>query len=93
MNMILLFITCKVALKKITSSPTPNVNVMEESTDGVKRVSHRRLTICVIGSGGVGKSSLTLRYINGHFPEVNTLHYDSLLISFLNSFMTLQLVS
>lgn len=43
---------------------------MEESTDGSRRQSKRKLTICVIGSGGVGKSSLTLRYINGHFPEV-----------------------
>lgn len=33
-------------------------------------LSKRRLTFCVVGSGGVGKSSLTVRYLNGHFPEV-----------------------
>ncbi len=32
--------------------------------------STRRLTICVVGSGGVGKSSLVTRYLHGHFPEV-----------------------
>ena len=33
--------------------------------------SERRLTICVVGSGGVGKSSITMRFINGVFPEVS----------------------
>ena len=54
-------------LNKLRATPRPSKR-MED--DGVRRVSKRRLTICVIGSGGVGKSSLTLRYINGHFPEV-----------------------
>ena len=36
-------------------------------------VSNERLTLCVIGSGGVGKSSLTIRYLHGHFPEVGYL--------------------
>ena len=58
---------------------------MEENS--VKRVSHRRLTVCVIGSGGVGKSSITLRYINGHFPEVSfndncNYYYNYLLLQF-----------
>ena len=35
-------------------------------------VSKRRLTICVVGSGGVGKSSLVTRYLHGHFPEAST---------------------
>ena len=30
-----------------------------------------RLILCVIGSGGVGKSSLTIRYLHGQFPEVS----------------------
>ena len=34
--------------------------------------SEKRLTICVVGSGGVGKSSLTVRYLQGHFPEVSS---------------------
>lgn len=34
-------------------------------------ISNRRLTICVVGSGGVGKSSLVTRYLHGHFPEVS----------------------
>ena len=34
-------------------------------------VSKGRLTLCVVGSGGVGKSSLTVRYLHGNFPEVN----------------------
>ena len=49
---------------------------MEDSTDGPRRLAKRKLTICVIGSGGVGKSSLTLRYINGHFPEVRIERYQ-----------------
>jgi small GTP-binding protein len=34
-----------------------------------KLLSKRRLTICVVGSGGVGKSSLTVRFLKGIFPE------------------------
>lgn len=34
--------------------------------------SRSRLTLCVVGSGGVGKSSLTVKYLHGHFPEVNS---------------------
>ena len=33
-------------------------------------LSKSRLSICVVGTGGVGKSSLTLRYTSGSFPEV-----------------------
>lgn len=33
--------------------------------------SKRKLTLCVVGSGGVGKSSITIRYLQGHFPEVS----------------------
>lgn len=29
--------------------------------------------MCVVGSGGVGKSSITLRYLNDRFPEVFTV--------------------
>ena len=36
-------------------------------------LSKRRLTICIVGSGGVGKSSLTVRYLQGTFPEVRLL--------------------
>ena len=36
-----------------------------------KSLSTRRLTICVVGSGGVGKSSLTVRFLKGIFPEVS----------------------
>ncbi len=35
-------------------------------------VSRSRLTLCIVGSGGVGKSSLTVRYLHGHFPEVGS---------------------
>ena len=34
-------------------------------------LSKRRLTICVVGSGGVGKSSLTIRFLKGVFSEVS----------------------
>ena len=47
-------------------------------------LSKRRLTVCVVGSGGVGKSSLTVRYLQGHFPEVGGVDQnivDSLRVS------------
>ena len=34
-------------------------------------LSKRPLTICVVGSGGVGKSSLTIRFLKGTFSEVS----------------------
>lgn len=37
---------------------------------GSEVVSKGKLTLCVVGSGGVGKSSLIIRYLHGHFPEV-----------------------
>lgn len=44
---------------------------MAEYTQSAQAMlSKRRLTVCVVGSGGVGKSSLTVRYLQGHFPEV-----------------------
>lgn len=46
-------------------------------SSGKNKLSKRRLTVCVVGSGGVGKSSITLRYINGHFPEVNNSTYNT----------------
>ncbi len=42
-----------------------------ESIPGPKLSCKRRLTFCVVGNGGVGKSSLTVRYLQGHFPEVS----------------------
>ena len=44
-------------------------------------LSKRRLTICIVGSGGVGKSSLTVRYLQGTFPEVRTKHCFSTYIA------------
>nr|ABD65422.1 Rap1-like [Suberites domuncula] len=38
----------------------------------IQPTSKRKLTLCVVGSGGVGKSSLTVRYLQGQFPE----YYD-----------------
>lgn len=43
-----------------------------DSANGQPPSSEKRLTICVVGSGGVGKSSLTVRYLQGHFPEVSS---------------------
>ena len=34
-------------------------------------LSKRPLTVCVVGSGGVGKSSLTIRFLKGVFTEVS----------------------
>ena len=45
-----------------------------DSANGHQPSSEKRLTICVVGSGGVGKSSLTVRYLQGHFPEVSLYH-------------------
>lgn len=42
-----------------------------DCANGHQPSSEKRLTICVVGSGGVGKSSLTVRYLQGHFPEVS----------------------
>ena len=56
---------------------------LEDSHNGARRgLSLRRLTICVVGMGGVGKSSLTLRYMNGHFPEVS--HAGSLFLKIVS---------
>lgn len=58
------------------SPGSPDHTVIEEATTPQSpgayydKTSKRRLTICVVGSGGVGKSSLTVRYLNNHFPEV-----------------------
>ena len=41
-----------------------------ESPSAYDRTSKRRLAVCVVGSGGVGKSSFTVRYLQNHFPEV-----------------------
>ena len=41
------------------------------SDGGPPSAAGRRLTLCVVGSGGVGKSSLTCRYLQGDFPEVS----------------------
>lgn len=43
----------------------------ESESNSHQPVADKRLTICVIGSGAVGKSSLTVRYLQGHFPEVS----------------------
>ena len=47
------------------------VQMAEYAQSGHAVLSKRRLTVCVVGSGGVGKSSLTIRYLQGHFPEVS----------------------
>lgn len=48
---------------------------MQQEGGGVGRerpsLSKRPLTICVVGSGGVGKSSLTIRFLKGVFTEVS----------------------
>lgn len=49
----------------------PETSDMPDSPPAYDQTSKRRLTICVVGSGGVGKSSLTVRYLNNHFPEVS----------------------
>lgn len=48
-------------------------------SDRGSELSKRRLTICVVGSGGVGKSSITLRYLNEQLPEVFNITAVSLL--------------
>ena len=48
-----------------------STQVMSERSESP--LSKRRLTICIVGSGGVGKSSLTVRYLQGTFPEVRLL--------------------
>ena len=48
----------------------------EYAQSGHTVLSKRRLTVCVVGSGGVGKSSLTIRYLQGHFPEVSGRRLD-----------------
>lgn len=53
------------------TSPVPEEDVPDSPPSYGKQPSKRRLTICVVGSGGVGKSSLTVRYLNNHFPEVS----------------------
>ena len=45
----------------------------EDDLSSPPAVSKSRLTLCVVGSGGVGKSSLTIKYLHGHFPEVNNV--------------------
>ena len=55
-------------------SPAAALEELEESPQSPSaydRTSKRRLTVCVVGSGGVGKSSLTVRYLHNHFPEVS----------------------
>ena len=42
----------------------------ESDSNSHQPTAEKRLTICVVGSGSVGKSSLTVRYLQGHFPEV-----------------------
>ena len=48
---------------------------MQQEGGGVGRerpsLSKRPLTVCVVGSGGVGKSSLTIRFLKGVFTEVS----------------------
>ena len=51
------------------SAITTRVDMTERPPD--RKLCKRRLTVCVVGSGGVGKSSLTIRYLHGHFPEVS----------------------
>lgn len=53
------------------TSPMPEEDVPDSPPTYSQQPSKRRLTICVVGSGGVGKSSLTVRYLNNHFPEVS----------------------
>ena len=55
------------------SPSVPEAADVPDSPPAYDRLSKRRLTICVVGSGGVGKSSLTVRYLNNHFPEVSWL--------------------
>ena len=52
------------------SPAVPEASDTPDSPPAYNQASKRRLTICVVGSGGVGKSSLTVRYLNNHFPEV-----------------------
>ena len=54
------------------SPAVPEASDVPESPAYDQR-SKRRITICVVGSGGVGKSSLTVRYLNNHFPEVSSV--------------------
>ena len=53
------------------SPAVPEASDVPESPPAYDQRSKRRITICVVGSGGVGKSSLTVRYLNNHFPEVS----------------------
>ncbi len=41
------------------------------NNSALKPSCKKKLTLCVVGSGGVGKSSLTVRYLQGHFSEVS----------------------
>jgi GTPase SAR1 family protein len=42
-----------------------------DSSPQLGTISKGRLTLCLVGSGGVGKSSFTIRYLHGHFPEAS----------------------
>ena len=55
----------------------------ESDSNGHQPSAEKRLTICVVGSGGVGKSSLTVRYLQGHFPEVSWFHIICCAVLFL----------
>ena len=52
-------------------------------SDRGSELSKRRLTVCVVGSGGVGKSSITLRYLNGQFPEVSVFIHSAFPVLFI----------
>lgn len=52
------------------SFDSPSTSEQDCSRQQSDVISKGRLTLCVVGSGGVGKSSLTIRYLQGHFPEV-----------------------
>lgn len=52
------------------SSRALSIDSKDDEALGSTQVSKGRLTLCVVGSGGVGKSSLTVRYLHGRFPEV-----------------------
>lgn len=54
---------------------------LDSESNSHQPTAEKRLTICVVGSGGVGKSSLTVRYLQGHFPEVTTYRYKYIISS------------